>query len=111
MKTITWSDFEQIELVVGTVVRVEEFPKARNPSYKLWVDFGENIGELKSSAQITSIYECDKLVGKQIIGVVNFPDKQIGPFLSQCLITGFKGEDGVVLAVPERVVPNGSKLC
>ena len=111
MKEISWNDFEQVELRVGTVVKVEEFPEARNPSYKIWVDFGENIGIRKSSAQVTKLYSREELNGRQIVGVVNFPVKQIGPMRSEFLLTGFVGEEGeVVLAVPERKVKNGAKL-
>jgi tRNA-binding protein len=110
MKTIDWNEFEQVELRAGTIVRVEEFPEARSPAYKVWVDFGEELGERKSSAQITHHYTIDELVGRQIIAVVNFPVKQIGPMKSECLITGFYRDDGVVLAVPDKVVPNGVKL-
>lgn len=110
METIEWNDFERVELRVGTIVRVEEFPEARVPAYKLWVDFGEEIGERKSSAQITKLYDMDTLVGKQVVGVVNFPVKQIGPMKSECLVTGFYREDGVVLCVPDKDVPNGVKL-
>jgi len=110
MEMIDWNDFEKVELRVGTIVRAEEFPEARVPAYKVWVDFGDEIGERKSSAQITKVYKLDELVGKQIIGVVNFPVKQIGPMKSECLVTGFYREDGVVLAVPDQPVPNGLKL-
>lgn len=110
MEPISWNDFEKVELRVGTIIRVESFPEARQPAYKVWVDFGEEIGERKSSAQITHLYEAEQLVGKQIVGVVNFPPKQIGPMRSECLITGFYREDGVVLAVPDKDVPNGLKL-
>lgn len=111
MQTIEWSEFEKVELRAGTIVAAEPFPEARKPAYKLTVDFGPQIGVLKSSAQITVHYSAQELVGKQIIGVVNFAEKRIGPFLSQCLTTGFYREDGsVVLAVPEREVPNGAKL-
>ena len=110
MELITWKEFEKVELRVGTIVEVEEFPEARKPAYKLVIDFGD-IGFRKSSAQITNLYSKDELVGRQIIGVVNFPPKQIGPFISECLTTGFVDRDGnVVLASPERPVPNGSKL-
>lgn len=111
MKTIDWSDFEKIELRVGTVIEVEDFPEARKPAYRLKIDFGEAIGLRKSSAQITDIYQKEDLVGRQVIAVVNFPPKQIGPMRSECLITGFHREDGaVVLARPDSEVPNGAKL-
>lgn len=111
MKEITWSDFEAVELRAGTVLTVDEFPEARKPAYKMTVDFGPEIGVLKSSAQITEIYTSRDLIGKQVLCVVNFPAKQIGPMRSECLVTGFYRADGnVVLAVPERAVPNGAKL-
>ena len=111
METIDWNDFEKVELRVGTVVEVEEFPQARKPAYILHVDFGEEIGLRKSSAQITELYSREELVGRQVVGVVNFPAKQIGPIRSHCLVTGFNRDDGaVVLAVPERAVPNGARL-
>lgn len=110
METIEWSDFEKVELRVGTITKVEDFPEARIPAYRLWIDFGPEIGLLKSSAQITEHYERGDLLGKQIVGVVNFPVKQIGPMKSECLVTGFYREDGVVLAVPDEPVPNGLKL-
>jgi tRNA-binding protein len=111
MQTITWNDFEQVELRVGTIIDVQAFPEARKPAYIVQVDFGEDIGIRKSSAQITDIYSMDELVGKQVVAVVNFPAKQIGPIKSQCLVTGFYREDGaVVLAVPDQPVHNGAKL-
>ena len=111
MKTITWEEFEQVELRVGTVVAAEAFPEARTPAYKLTVDFGPQVGIKRSSAQISDLYTTDELVGRQVVGVVNFPAKQIGPMMSECLITGFYRRDGaVVLAVPERPVENGTKL-
>ena len=111
MKTITWDAFESVELRVGTILRVEEFPEARKPAYKVWVDFGPEIGEKKTSVQITRLYTPESLVGRQIVGVVNFPPKQVGPFMSEFLLTGFHDEEGaIVIAVPERPVPNGAKL-
>lgn len=112
MKEITWDDFEQVELRVGTVVRAEPFPEARKPAYKVWVDFGADIGIRKTSAQITALYSLEELPGMQVVGVVNFPTKQIGPFKSEFLLTGFAAENGeIVLAQPERYVPDGAKLC
>ena len=111
MEQITWDDFSRIELRVGTIIEAKEFPEARKPAYKLKVDFGPDIGIKKSSAQITDLYTTDELIGKQIVGVVNFPPRQIGPFMSECLVTGFYRDDNaVVLAVPEREVANGAKL-
>ena len=111
MKEITWREFEAVEIRVGTILSVNDFPEARKPAYRISVDFGPDIGIKKSSAQITDIYTPQELVGKQVIGVVNFPVKQIGPIRSECLITGFYRDDGkVVLAIPERDVPNGAKL-
>ncbi len=111
METISWADFEKVELRVGTIVDVENFPEARKPAYKLKVDFGDEIGIKKSSAQITDIYDREDLIGRQVLAVVNFPPRQIGPVRSECLITGFHREDGaVVLVGPDRNVPNGAKL-
>lgn len=112
MEHIEWTDFEKIDLRVGTIVEAREFPEARKPAYKLKVDFGEEIGIKNSSAQITELYDRDSLVGKRVIGVVNFPPRQIGPFMSECLITGFdRGDGAIVLAVPDAEVLNGSRLC
>ena len=111
MQTISWQDFEMVELRVGTLVRVEPFPEARKPAYKVWADFGPELGIRKSSAQITALYQPEQLVGRQIIAVVNFPTKQIGPFQSEFLLTGFYRTDGaVVMDIPERAVENGAKL-
>ena len=110
MTEISWQDFEKIELRVGTIISAQAFAEAIRPAYKLTIDFGQ-IGIKKSSAQITDLYSLDELVGKQIIGVGNFPAKKIGPFMSECLVTGFVQKDaGVVLAVPDRPATNGSKL-
>lgn len=111
MKNIKWSDFEQVELRVGMITEAKTFEEAKVPAYILTVDFGPEIGIKKSSARITDLYNVNDLKGKQVIGVVNFPPKQIGHFLSECLITGFYQPDGsVVLAVPERECKLGSKL-
>lgn len=108
---ISYGDFEKVDIRVGTIVAVEDFPEARKPAYKLTVDFGENIGLKKSSAQITKHYERDHLVGTQVIAVVNFPPKQIGPFVSEVLTLGLPDENGsVVLLGPTQAVPNGGKL-
>lgn len=111
MEDIAWQDFERVELRVGTVLQAEAFPEARKPAYKLTVDFGPEIGTRHSSVQITAHYTLEGLMGRQVVGVVNFPLKRIGPFVSECLITGFYREDGtVVLAVPDKPVANGAKL-
>ncbi len=111
MEEIDWDDFAKVELRVGTIVEVHDFPEARKPAWKLVVDFGSEIGLKKSSAQITDLYGKDELKGKQVVGVVNFPPKQIGPVRSECLVTGFIRDDGaVVLAVPDMPVHNGLKL-
>ena len=111
MEQIQWSDFERVELRAGTIISAETFPEARVPAYKLLVDFGPDIGRRKSSAQITDLYDAGELVGRQVIAVVNFPPKQIGPFVSECLVTGFHRDDGnVVLATVDSEVPAGAKL-
>ena len=111
MGQIDWSDFEKVEIRVGTIIEVEEFPEARRPAYKLKVDFGSEIGVKKSSAQIKDLYTKEDLMNRQVLAVVNFPRKQIGPFMSECLVTGFYREDGsVVLSAVDMPVPNGAKL-
>src|SRR5690348_14993837 len=106
MKTIQWQDFEQVELRVGTIVKVEPFPEARKPAYKLWVDLGE-LGVKKSSAQITALYLPEALQGKQVICVTNFPPRQVANFMSEVLVTGFvQPDNSVVLAVPDQPVAN-----
>ena len=104
-------EFFRVDVRAGTVVRCEPFPEARKPAYKLWIDFGPEIGEKASSAGITDLYSPEELVGRQVIGVVNFPPRQIGPFRSEVLTLGvYSGGDAVVLVQPDRPVPNGSRL-
>ena len=111
MQTISWEEFIKVELRVGRIVSAVSFPEAKKPAYVLQVDFGDEIGVRKSSAQITHLYQPDDLVGKLVVAVVNFPKKQIGPQMSECLVTGFHNDSNeVVLCVPGRTVPLGSKL-
>jgi tRNA-binding protein len=111
LPTLTWSEFEQVDLRVGTILEARTFPEARRPAYQLLVDFGPEIGLKKTSAQITHHYTPEDLVGRQVLAVVNFPPKQIGKFLSQVLVTGFADADGhIVLAAVAGPVPNGSRL-
>ena len=111
MKRIEWDDFQRVELRVGRVVDAQPFPEARKPAYRLLVDFGPDIGELKSSAQITALYDVEELRGRLVVGVVNFPPKQIGPMMSECLVTGFHDEEGrVVICAPDHDVPLGARL-
>ena len=110
MELISWGEFEKVELRVGTVIEVQDFPEARKPAFKLTIDFGE-LGVRRSSAQITVCYSKEELVGRQVLAVVNFPKKQIANFISECLVTGVPDVDGAVILVsPDRKVPNGGKL-
>lgn len=111
METITFDEFLKVELRVGKIVEAAEFVGARKPAYVLHVDFGEEIGVKKSSAQIIALYKPEDLVGRLVVAVVNFPRKQIGPLMSECLVTGFHNEDGdVALCVPDKPVPLGTRL-
>lgn len=109
--TITWEEFEKVDIRIGTILRAQAFEGARRPAYQLWIDFGPEIGEKRSSAQITAHYQPEGLVGRQVVAVVNFPPRQIGKFMSEVLVTGFADAEGnIVLTQPERPVPNGSRL-
>ena len=111
MQEISWNDFMKVELRVGRVLQAEVFKEARKPAYKLLVDFGPELGQRKSSAQITAHYQPEELVGRLVVAVVNFPKKQIGPLMSECLVTGFHDADGTVaLCVPDKDVPLGTRL-
>jgi len=111
METISFDDFLKIELRVGRIISASVFKEARKPAYVLQVDFGEEIGIKKSSAQITALYQPEELIGKLVVAVINFPKKQIGPLMSECLVTGFHNENGeVALCVPDKEVPLGAKL-
>ena len=111
MEEISWNDFMKVELRVGRVLQAEVFKEARKPAYKLLVDFGPELGQRKSSAQITAHYQPEELVGRLVVAVVNFPRKQIGPLMSECLVTGFHDADGAVaLCVPDKDVPLGTRL-
>ena len=109
--TITWDEFQKVEMRVGTIIDAQEFPEAIKPAYKLVIDLGKEIGLKKSSAQITDLYSTEELTGKQIIAVVNFPPKKIGPFTSECLVTGFYTKNNkVILATTDKKISNGSLL-
>ena len=111
LATLTFEEFQKVEIRVGTIVEVQEFPEARRPAFKLWVDFGHEFGVRKTSAQITKNYEKQNLVGRQVAAVMNFPPKQIGKFMSEILVLGFPDDVGeVVLASVDKSVPNGGKL-
>ncbi len=109
--TISFDDFLKVDIRVGTIVRAEPYPEARKPAIKMWIDFGPEIGERKTSAQITAHYTPEELPGKQVAAVVNFPAKQIGKFMSECLVLGFSDSDGgIVLIGPDLKVPNGGRM-
>jgi len=108
---ITYDDFLNVDIRVGTITRAEPFPQARKPAIRLWIDFGAELGEKKSSAQIAVLYDPDQLVGKQVMAVVNFPPRQIGPVMSEVLVLGVSDENGdIVLISPDRGVPNGGRM-
>ena len=111
MNNITWDEFKKVEIRIGTIIEVNNFPEAIKPAYQIKVDLGDKIGIKNSSAQITNLYSRNELINKQVIAIVNFYPKKIGPFISECLITGFyRNGNEVVLAVPDKAVPNGTLL-
>ena len=107
---LTWADFEKVEMRVGTILEANEFPEARNPSYQLLIDFGSELGQRKTSAQITSMYSKEELIGKQVVAVVNFPKKQIANFMSECLVLGAVDGKNVILLKPGKNVENGLRI-
>jgi len=112
MTEISLDDFMKVDIRVGTVLRTEPFPEARKPAIKMWIDFGPEVGERKSSAQVTEHYSEDSLIGRQVMGVVNFPPRQIGPFMSEVLVLGVMDSGGaVVLLAPDHAAPNGARMC
>jgi len=110
MNNLSWTDFEKVEIRVGTITEVRDFPEAKNPAFQVWIDFGEEIGIRKSSAQITMLYTKEELVGKQVVAVVNFPKKQIATFMSECLVLGVMNGKEVTLLTPDKTVANGLKI-
>lgn len=111
MNEISFDDFMKVDIRVGRVLRAEPFPEARKPAIKMWIDFGPEIGERKTSAQVTAHYTPEALVGRQVMGVVNFPPRQIGPFMSEVLVLGAYDETGVVLIAPDKEIPVGERMC
>lgn len=111
MSEISFDDFMKVDIRVGRVLRAEPFPEARKPAIKMWIDFGPEIGERKTSAQVTAHYTPEALVGRQVMGVVNFPPRQIGPFMSEVLVLGAYDETGVVLIAPDKEIPVGERMC
>ena len=111
MSDITFDEFMKVDIRVGRILRAEAFPEARKPAIKMWIDFGAEIGERKTSAQITDHYMPNDLIGRQVMGVVNFPPRQIGPFMSEVLVLGANDDTGVVLIAPDKEIPLGSRMC
>ena len=111
MSDITFDEFMKVDIRVGRILRAEAFPEARKPAIKMWIDFGAEIGERKTSAQITDHYRPNDLIGRQVMCVVNFPPRQIGPFMSEVLVLGANDDTGVVLIAPDKEIPLGSRMC